>query len=79
MEYVAACDDKESESVPTTTEDEREDLCNEGLMLSMSRTDIAQHSAILNRYRYCIVWTPIPMLTWLLPFIGQLGFARLTE
>lgn len=24
-----------------------------------------------DRFPYCIVWTPIPLLTWLLPFIGK--------
>jgi len=26
-----------------------------------------------DRYPYCLVWTPIPILTWLLPFVGHLG------
>ncbi|KAF7493321.1 Transmembrane protein [Sarcoptes scabiei] len=26
-----------------------------------------------NRYPCCIVWTPIPILTWLLPLIGHMG------
>ncbi len=26
-----------------------------------------------HRYPYCIVWTPIPLITWLLPFIGHTG------
>ena len=26
-----------------------------------------------NRYPYCIVWTPIPILTWLFPCIGHMG------
>ncbi|KAH8258567.1 hypothetical protein KR038_006825 [Drosophila bunnanda] len=25
------------------------------------------------RFPYCIVWTPIPVLTWLLPMIGHMG------
>lgn len=25
------------------------------------------------RYPYCIVWTPIPLISWLLPFIGHIG------
>lgn len=25
------------------------------------------------RFPYCIVWTPIPCITWLLPFIGHTG------
>ena len=28
-----------------------------------------------DRYPYCIVWTPIPMLTWIFPFIGHMGIA----
>ncbi|XP_001639960.2 transmembrane protein 222 [Nematostella vectensis] len=28
-----------------------------------------------HRYPYCIVWTPIPLLTWLFPFIGHMGIA----
>eukprot|EP00033_Pygsuia_biforma_P001219 GCRY01001382.1.p1 GENE.GCRY01001382.1~~GCRY01001382.1.p1 ORF type:complete len:192 (+),score=5.94 GCRY01001382.1:144-719(+) len=24
-------------------------------------------------FPYCVVWTPIPLLTWLLPFIGHVG------
>lgn len=32
-------------------------------------------NAKLNRYPFCIVWTPIPVLTWLLPFIGHMGIA----
>ncbi|KAK0393621.1 hypothetical protein QR680_000313 [Steinernema hermaphroditum] len=26
-------------------------------------------------YPYCIVWTPIPFITWLFPFIGHMGIA----
>ncbi|XP_023670654.1 transmembrane protein 222-like isoform X2 [Paramormyrops kingsleyae] len=26
-----------------------------------------------SRFPYCIVWTPIPGLSWLLPFIGHMG------
>ncbi|KAK2711774.1 transmembrane protein 222-like [Artemia franciscana] len=28
-----------------------------------------------NRYPHCIVWTPIPVLTWLFPIIGHMGIA----
>ena len=28
-----------------------------------------------HRYPYCIVWTPIPCLTWLFPIIGHMGIA----
>lgn len=29
----------------------------------------------LHRYPFCLVWTPIPLLTWIFPFIGHLGIA----
>ena len=25
------------------------------------------------RFPFCVVWTPIPVLTWLLPFVGHVG------
>lgn len=28
-----------------------------------------------DRFPFCIVWTPIPLLTWLFPFIGHMGIA----
>ncbi|CDW59948.1 DUF778 domain containing protein [Trichuris trichiura] len=27
------------------------------------------------RFPHCIVWTPIPILTWFLPFVGHVGIA----
>ncbi|TRY79932.1 hypothetical protein TCAL_07068 [Tigriopus californicus] len=26
-----------------------------------------------HRYPYCVVWTPLPLITWFLPFIGHMG------
>lgn len=28
------------------------------------------------RFPHCIVWTPLPPITWLLPFIGHMGLAN---
>ncbi|XP_037915901.1 transmembrane protein 222 [Hermetia illucens] len=28
-----------------------------------------------HKYPHCIVWTPIPVLTWFFPFIGHMGIA----
>lgn len=28
-----------------------------------------------DKYPFCIVWTPIPILTWFFPFIGHMGIA----
>uniref|UniRef100_A0A336L8Q7 CSON005439 protein n=1 Tax=Culicoides sonorensis TaxID=179676 RepID=A0A336L8Q7_CULSO len=28
-----------------------------------------------DRFPFCLVWTPIPVLTWFFPFIGHLGIA----
>jgi hypothetical protein len=38
--------------------------------LTMSLVD---HKLV--RYPFSIVWTPIPLLTWLFPFIGHMGIA----
>mmetsp|Transcript_28291 Transcript_28291/g.28581 ORF Transcript_28291/g.28581 Transcript_28291/m.28581 type:complete len:169 (-) Transcript_28291:49-555(-) len=29
-----------------------------------------------NRYPYCIVWSPLPPITWLLPFVGHMGIGN---
>lgn len=31
-----------------------------------------------DRFPYCIVWTPIPVLTWLFPMIGHMGICTST-
>ncbi|XP_013384445.1 transmembrane protein 222-like [Lingula anatina] len=45
----------------------------------MSSTDLFMNAdevnPIKNRYPHCVVWTPIPLLTWLFPFIGHMGIA----
>lgn len=28
---------------------------------------------VRHRYPHCIVWTPIPILTWLVPLVGHMG------
>lgn len=28
------------------------------------------------RFPCCIVWTPLPVLSWLIPFIGHMGICR---
>lgn len=28
------------------------------------------------RFPYCIVWTPLPVISWLLPFVGHVGVGR---
>ncbi|XP_036112898.1 transmembrane protein 222 isoform X1 [Molossus molossus] len=31
-----------------------------------------------SRFPYCVVWTPIPVLTWLFPIIGHMGICTST-
>ncbi|XP_065842427.1 transmembrane protein 222-like [Oscarella lobularis] len=35
----------------------------------------AKIDANRQRFPYCVVWTPIPLLTWLFPVIGHMGIA----
>ncbi|GMP27289.1 hypothetical protein CsSME_00003345 [Camellia sinensis var. sinensis] len=28
------------------------------------------------RFPCCIVWTPLPVISWLIPFIGHMGICR---
>ncbi len=31
---------------------------------------------VRQRFPYCIVWTPLPLISWFLPFIGHTGICR---
>ncbi|KAG3228000.1 hypothetical protein PC129_g1463 [Phytophthora cactorum] len=42
-------------------------------MSNCSRASIIDPSA--DRFLFCVVWSPIPVITWVLPFIGHLGIA----
>ena len=41
----------------------------------ISSENMAKIDHELQRYPHSIVWTPIPCLTWLFPFIGHMGIA----
>lgn len=36
----------------------------------MSQIDVSK-----SRYPYCVVWSPLPPITWILPFVGHTGIA----
>ncbi|KAG3078537.1 hypothetical protein PI124_g14158 [Phytophthora idaei] len=42
-------------------------------MSNCSRASVIDPSA--DRFPFCVVWSPIPVITWVLPFIGHLGIA----
>lgn len=27
-------------------------------------------------FPYCLVWTPIPLISWLIPYVGHMGLAN---
>lgn len=41
--------------------------------MGIAEVDIPNINFQEDRFPYCIVWTPIPMLTWFFPFIGHMG------
>ena len=55
-----------------------EETNNEIIFYSSTKLNIDPNNIFpsKNRYPYCIVWTPIPFLTYILPFIGQTGIAN---
>ncbi|SPP79780.1 transmembrane protein 222 isoform X1 [Drosophila guanche] len=63
----------ESESSPTNLEHQRQ--LSEDITVAMG--GVAERLPPVNkddnRFPYCIVWTPIPVLTWILPMIGHMG------
>lgn len=51
-----------------TSENEKSDLDFNNSKIIKQKIDVKN-----NRYPYCIVWTPLPCISWFLPFIGHTG------
>ncbi|KAK9678380.1 hypothetical protein RND81_11G207500 [Saponaria officinalis] len=45
-------------------------------MISSSPPEMTQIDPTRARFPFCIVWTPLPVLSWLIPFIGHIGICR---
>ncbi len=69
---------------PTNDENEinkikQDEEINKDLIILNSNTQLNINTKKINpqknRYPYCIVWTPIPFLTYLIPSIGHTGIA----
>jgi hypothetical protein len=46
------------------------------LLMESDRSQLGQIDPRRARFPCCIVWTPIPFITWLVPFIGHIGICR---
>ena len=75
---------KVKEITPTNDENEintikQDEEINKDLIILNSNTQLNINTKKINpqknRYPYCIVWTPIPFLTYLIPSIGHTGIA----
>ena len=52
---------------------------SEGLLFeNETREEVAKREVIPEEddFPLCIVWCPLPLLTWIIPFIGHLGIAN---
>ncbi len=59
------------------TQEVEDDICILPDSASSHNNSVATHMHIIdparNRYPFCIVWSPLPPITWFLPFIGHTG------
>ncbi|GLE06875.1 hypothetical protein PINS_up016544 [Pythium insidiosum] len=68
-----AVDDDNDEQLTAIAVDAGRPLCP-----SASPVDASTAAAVdpqRNRFPFCIVWSPLPVITWFLPFIGHMGIA----
>ncbi|CAI7863802.1 unnamed protein product [Closterium sp. NIES-54] len=42
----------------------------------VNRVDFPPVNPSAGKFPYCLVWTPLPVIAWLVPFIGHLGICR---
>jgi hypothetical protein len=71
-------------AAPSPLDDTALAVDDDELLLSPDHADTSRASggsrsavidAAVHRFPFCIVWSPIPIITWFLPFIGHLGLA----
>lgn len=53
-----------------------ENISEHALMIDGSMQHSPQIDPKKSRFPCCIVWTPLPILSWLVPFIGHVGICR---
>lgn len=46
------------------------------VMVEGSCSEVMQIDPKRARFPCCIVWTPLPVLSWFIPFIGHIGICR---
>ena len=46
------------------------------LMVEQSIPQTMQIDPRRDRFPCCVVWTPLPVISWLIPFIGHVGICR---
>uniref|UniRef100_A0A7N0TVV6 Uncharacterized protein n=1 Tax=Kalanchoe fedtschenkoi TaxID=63787 RepID=A0A7N0TVV6_KALFE len=46
------------------------------VMVGHTMEEVSEINPKRARFPCCIVWTPIPVLSWLIPFIGHIGICR---
>ena len=53
------------------------DVETEEQMLRVKEGEVASLAVNVaqDKFPFCLVWTPIPVLTWVLPFVGHMGIA----
>lgn len=66
MELKRSYDVEEAVSIPSLMEDDDDDD-----LWPLSEIDFKK-----SKFPCCIVWTPLPVVSWLAPFIGHIGLCR---
>ncbi|XP_057850355.1 protein REVERSION-TO-ETHYLENE SENSITIVITY1 [Cryptomeria japonica] len=56
--------------------DEDEEMCLNDKKFHESLPQVAQVNPQQSRFPCCVVWTPLPIVSWLAPFIGHVGICR---
>lgn len=52
------------------------DLASEDKQMLNRNSDLGPIDPERARFPCCIVWTPLPVISWLIPFIGHIGICR---
>ncbi|CAM6129929.1 unnamed protein product [Calypogeia fissa] len=62
--------------LPSAADNELQALTNDGSESKQKSVFAPPIDTAKSRFPYCVVWTPLPVVAWLAPFVGHVGICR---
>lgn len=65
-----------SRNLVSQVEEEDTSHCEEKVVVKIEAPELPPIDLKKGRFPYCLVWVPLPVVAWLVPFVGHVGICR---